>query len=126
MAGLLEERELRLDRHRVLGHGLDDARAEALDRTRQTGRPVAHAAEDLVGEKLGSRVEPDAQHAPTLCRQPLETLPEAARHARQATVRVGPSRGALRPRPPARRRADGAPGAAARAAAPGGARRRRA
>ena len=90
MPGLLEERQLRLDRHGVLGHRLDDARAEALQRPSEAGGAVAHAAEHLGGEKLGPRVEPDAQHAPPLCRQPLETLPEAARHARQATARVAP------------------------------------
>ena len=80
LAHRLEERELRLDRHRVLGDGLDDAGAEALERTRESGRAVAHAAEDLARQELGPRVEPDAQHAPPLSRQPLETLPEAARH----------------------------------------------
>jgi len=88
MPGLLEERQLRLDRHRVLRDGLDDARAEALERASEAGGTVAHAAKDLRREKLGSWVEPDAQHASALRRQPLETLSEAARHARQATART--------------------------------------
>ena len=87
--GLLEERQLRLDGHRVLARGLDDARAEALDRPRQPCGAVAHAAKELIREQLGPRVEPDAQHAPPLRRQPLETLPEAARHGHQAIAWVG-------------------------------------
>ena len=100
MAGLLEERELRLDGDGVLGDRVDDARAEALERPREAGRAVAHAAEHLVGKQLGPRVEPDAQHAPPLCRQPLETLPEAARHAvrlPRGSARPGSALAAVRP-----------------------------
>jgi len=79
LACRLEERELRLDRYRVLGHGLDDAGAEALERAaRRRGRRARRGRP--ARQELRPRVEPDAQHAPPLSRQPLETLPEAARH----------------------------------------------
>ena len=75
-ADRLEERELRLDRDRVLGDGLDDPAAEALDRPRRTRRAGAHAVPDRVRQALEIGIEADAHDALSRARRRVEARAE--------------------------------------------------
>ena len=125
MAGLLEERELRLDGDGVLGDRVDDARAEALDRPREARR--ARRARRGTPRREAARAAGRARRTAR-----SSALPPAARDApgscsprRQATARSA-ARRPLRPRRRARPPSRGGPAAVPRAAARAGARPRRA